>query len=122
MEIEDQWVLTEEPRTLEEDRIKLFGARGVAQGRERVVVGDIATSSINFHDLRHTTRAPTGSAMLSRPCRSSAQFQHNAVESSPRVLQVPVEPLAQLVEHLTFNQGVLGSSPRRLTTPSGVVP
>ena len=89
---------------------------GVAQGRERVVVGDIATSSINFHDLRHTTRAPTGSAMLSRPCRSSAQFQHNAVESSPRVLQVPVEPLAQLVEHLTFNQGVLGSSPRRLTT------
>jgi hypothetical protein len=26
------------------------------------------------------------------------------------------EPLAQLVEHLTFNQGVLGSIPRRLTT------
>ena len=26
------------------------------------------------------------------------------------------EPLAQLVEHMTFNQGVLGSSPRRLTT------
>jgi hypothetical protein len=26
------------------------------------------------------------------------------------------EPLAQLAEHLTFNQGVLGSIPRRLTT------
>src|SRR5437660_10720272 len=94
--------------------------RGAADvgGRSNQAVrrGGVATSSINFHDLRHTTRAPTGSAMLSRPCRSSAQFQHNAVESSPRVLQVPVEPLAQLVEHLTFNQGVLGSSPRRLTT------
>src|SRR5215510_1403627 len=27
----------------------------------------------------------------------------------------PDEPLAQMVEHLTFNQGVLGSIPRRLT-------
>ena len=25
------------------------------------------------------------------------------------------EPLAQMVEHLTFNQGVVGSSPTRLT-------
>lgn len=28
---------------------------------------------------------------------------------------VPSEPLAQLVEHLTFNQGVAGSSPAWLT-------
>ena len=28
----------------------------------------------------------------------------------------PREPLAQTVEHLTFNQGVVGSSPTRLTT------
>ena len=28
------------------------------------------------------------------------------------------EPLAQSVEHLTFNQGVVGSSPTWLTIPS----
>src|SRR5262245_2279190 len=33
---------------------------------------------------------------------------------SPRRI-IQAEPLAQTEEHLTFNQGVLGSSPRRLT-------
>ena len=29
--------------------------------------------------------------------------------------QIEVDPLAQLVEHNTFNVGVLGSSPKRIT-------
>jgi hypothetical protein len=35
---------------------------------------------------------------------------------SGSTLKCTHEPLAQLAEHLTFNQGVLGSIPRRLTT------
>jgi hypothetical protein len=34
---------------------------------------------------------------------------------TPYLLHFMNGPLAQLVEHLTFNQVVLGSSPRRLT-------
>jgi hypothetical protein len=34
---------------------------------------------------------------------------------TPHLLHFMGGPLAQLVEHLTFNQVVLGSSPRRLT-------
>src|SRR5262249_52658613 len=37
-----------------------------------------------------------------------------AIESTPSVALD--EPLAQTVEHLTFNQGVVGSSPTRLTS------
>ena len=37
-----------------------------------------------------------------------------APRSQPRRIS-PREPLAQMGEHLTFNQGVLGSIPRRLT-------
>ena len=36
--------------------------------------------------------------------------------------KVPFEPLAQLVEHRTFNPGVAGSSPARLTILISVVP
>src|SRR5258705_7095553 len=42
--------------------------------------------------------------------------RRNAVRSAPGASHVVVEPLAQTVEHLTFNQGVVGSSPTRLTT------
>jgi hypothetical protein len=35
--------------------------------------------------------------------------------------KLSIEPLAQLVEHLTFNQMVVGSIPTRLTTPVPIV-
>jgi hypothetical protein len=38
--------------------------------------------------------------------------------SKPIVRAHPIEPVAQLVEHLTFNQGVAGSSPAGLTSKS----
>ena len=34
-------------------------------------------------------------------------------------LKIKVDPLAQLVEHNTFNVGVLGSSPKRITEKRG---
>jgi len=49
--------------------------------------------------------------------RSRHMKWHKALESRPTVLQVRAEPLAQSVEHLTFNQGVPGSNPGRLTSP-----
>src|SRR5215470_16046164 len=47
--------------------------------------------------------------------RTSAENQHMMLRSSPHASEVRTEPLAQLVEHLTFNQGVGGSIPPRLT-------
>ena len=56
-------------------------------------------------------------ASLDRPAEApvSAHGQHKVLESPASASEVPVEPLAQLVEHLTFNQGVGGSIPPRLT-------
>ena len=65
------------------------------------------------------SRRPSGAGPLST---DAAQNCYNLARCRVSL----VEPLAQLVEHLTFNQGVLGSIPRRLTnfkhlevTPSG---
>ena len=45
--------------------------------------------------------------------------ENNLKESKKQLLQAPAksnkDSLAQLVEHNTFNVGVLGSSPRRIT-------
>src|SRR5215470_9577751 len=53
--------------------------------------------------------------MPSRALRTSTQNQHMMLTSSSHALYVRTEPLAQLAEHLTFNQGVGGSIPPRLT-------
>jgi hypothetical protein len=52
--------------------------------------------------------------------RQSPNAFHNTLRNgccavAVRVQNIRREPLAQLVEHLTFNQGVPGSSPGRLT-------
>src|SRR5215467_10108913 len=57
--------------------------------------------------------------MPSRALRTSTQNQHMMLTSSSHALYVRVEPLAQLAEHLTFNQGVGGSIPPRLTILHG---
>ena len=53
-------------------------------------------------------------------CGSLAYVSHRTVQNDKRVLLlsfrcVSTDPLAQLVEHNTFNVGVLGSSPKRIT-------
>ena len=47
------------------------------------------------------------------PNGKAQDFDSCTVGSSPTspVVPLPVVPLAQLEEHLTFNQGVVGSSP-----------
>ena len=45
----------------------------------------------------------------------SALFEFGGSNPSSSTISFTVEPLAQLVEHLTFNQGVVGSNPTWLT-------
>ena len=42
-------------------------------------------------------------------------IQKNVVPLHPLYGKIKVDPLAQSVEHNTFNVGVLGSSPKRIT-------
>src|SRR5712692_8079191 len=48
---------------------------------------------------------------------ASARARHEMIRSRTSRASVRDEPLAQLAEHLTFNQGVGGSIPPRLTIP-----
>jgi hypothetical protein len=56
-------------------------------------------------------------SMPSRADPDSARSRHKMLRSTTNVAQALDEPLAQLAEHLTFNQGVGGSIPPRLTNP-----
>src|SRR5712692_1261540 len=53
---------------------------------------------------------------------ASARARHEMIRSRTSGASVRDEPLAQLAEHLTFNQGVGGSIPPRLTIHFGSSP
>src|SRR5690554_7450841 len=72
-------------------------------------------------------RAPVGSLMWLRPCggigrlailrgwcRKTCQFESDHGHFTQQVNNI--DSIAQLVEHNTFNVGVLGSSPSRVTS------
>ncbi len=97
------------------------GLRQTARGRRAA----ISQRHVRRSQSRCSTCSASGCGAVASPPTptlgatappKTAQNQHKALESRPGAPEVLVEPLAQLAEHLTFNQGVLGSIPRRLTT------
>ncbi len=65
------------------------------------------------HTPQRSEHSGEAAALLDTPTGSSRQGTITAIPPAVG------EPLAQLEEHLTFNQGVPGSSPGRLTNQTG---
>jgi hypothetical protein len=80
----------------------------------RVLISEAVSRSVPRADRFRL--APRKRANSTASDAETAQELRKAVESGRTRRKRLDEPLAQLVEHLTFNQGVLGSIPRRLTS------
>ena len=61
----------------------------------------------------------SGASLGCRQVVKARDFDSRIVGSNPAT-PARFDPLAQSVEHLTFNQGVRGSSPRWVTTLRGI--
>jgi hypothetical protein len=99
-------------RALEDGFRDLGYIAGRNPALEPIAVLFNATSSVNARYLKATEETPLTLGGQACPGRSTEFVDRNLECDKVKAR----EPLAQLAEHLTFNQGVLGSIPRRLTS------